>query len=111
MGRGPGGEGRGRPGRARRDASSAPGPPAGGQRPACSARPTGTSQGGLLLELLGASGPQAKKSSPESPLGKNTAFGWSRAGSGVTAGCSERERQGSKPPGTYPPAARWTRGP
>lgn len=29
----------------------------------------------------------------------------------MTAACSERLRQGSKPPGTYPPAARWTRGP
>lgn len=71
---GPAGKGEAGPGRATRDASSASGPPAGGQRLVCGARPTGTSR-----VLLAPGAPRALAFRQESPphfqLAKRTAFG------------------------------------
>jgi hypothetical protein len=72
---GPAGKGEAGPGWATRDASSASGPPAGGQRLVCSAKPTGASLVGLLAP--GAPGALAlrQESPPHLQLAKRTAFG------------------------------------
>lgn len=88
---GPAGKGEAEPGRATRDASPASGPLAGGQRPACGARPTGTSRVGLLLELLGALGPPGKNLSHVPVCLEHGVWLESGARSDVTAACSERD--------------------
>lgn len=124
----PKGKGEAGPGRATRDASPASGPPAGGQRPACCTRPTGTSRAGLLLPLLGGGGRRDWAPPPLAPRQESPSTSpvcqklESGAGSGVTAAGREREpRQTPDPPSTatpyspvaptYPPATRRTRGP